>query len=181
MDVAPIERRQDDPPALVPRVPRETPRPDRVNRELERLRSHNKPGSSEAESTGRRKRNAPSRFSGNVAFTNEEENKEGFEYHFNHFVPPSWNDDLNCFETTPDSERDNPFANGFHLDPSHPSFVPFDGNQQSELTDVSLGYYAVPSAYLGYKLDEAPSILLHQIDMPAELLFEKKSLNDPDP
>jgi hypothetical protein len=46
--------------------------------------------------------------------------------------------------------------------------------------DVRLGYYQVPSAYLGYRPDEAPSIYLHRIDVPRDLLFKKKSTTDPD-
>jgi hypothetical protein len=33
----------------------------------------------------------------------------------------------------------------------------------------------VPSAYLGYRPDKAPSIYLHRIDVPRDLLFKKKS------
>jgi hypothetical protein len=131
MDVAPTIQRQDVPLVPVTRVegPRETPRPDRVNREIARLKNHNKPGSSEANPPGRRERRAPSRFTGNLAVTNENreiEFVEGFEHHFNNFIPPSWNADRNCFETTDKSERDSLFANRFHLDPSHPSFVEFE-------------------------------------------------------
>jgi hypothetical protein len=46
--------------------------------------------------------------------------------------------------------------------------------------DAKLGYYQVPTAYLGYKPDDAPSVLLHCIKVLGGLLFEEKSLNNPD-
>jgi hypothetical protein len=58
--------------------------------------------------------------------------------------------------------------------------VEFEDIQQPHDGDPNLGFYIVPAAYLGYRPDEAPAVLLHQIDMPASLLFEMKSLNDLD-
>jgi hypothetical protein len=156
--------------------PRQPPRPDRVNRELARLQGFNDPGGNEGAASGTRQRRAPSRFAANTIIS-DSSNRE-FEYHFTNFVGPDWNEERQWFETTEGSTRDNPFTEGFYLDPTHPSFVPFAKTEQQ--TDVTLGYYLVPSAYLGYHPDEAPNIYVHQIEMPQELLFERKLSTDPD-
>jgi hypothetical protein len=42
------------------------------------------------------------------------------------------------------------------------------------------GFYAIPGAYLGYKSGSGPNIYLHRLVVPAEILFNKTSLSDPD-
>jgi hypothetical protein len=71
---------------------------------------------------------------------------------------------------------------GFYIDLTHSSVgVPFaESKQNLRQTNVGLRYYQVPSAYFGYHPDEAPSLYLHRIEIPQDLLFEKKSTTDPD-
>jgi hypothetical protein len=113
------------------REPRQTPRPERVNRELARLQGFNDPGSNEGAASGSQQRRVPTRYLANAAVdntgtTNFRNSDSDFEYHFNNFVSPKWNEERQCFQTTNESERNNPFINGFLLDPSHESFMPFD-------------------------------------------------------
>jgi hypothetical protein len=91
-----------------------------------------------------------------------------------------WNDDHQCFESTPEQESDNPFANGFLLQPNHPSYIPFKHQQKATDDDKDVGYYTIPGAYLGYKPTETPKVHLQRISIPPELLFNKASVHDPD-
>jgi hypothetical protein len=45
---------------------------------------------------------------------------DDFEVLFHQFDSPVWNDDHQCFESTPELESNNPFANGFLLQPDQP-------------------------------------------------------------
>jgi hypothetical protein len=127
--------------------PRQTPRPERVNRELARLQGFNDQGSNEGAASGSRQHQVPTQYLANAAVddtgtTNFGNSDSDFEYHFNNFVSPEWNEESLCFQTTSESERDNPFVNGFLLNPSHEPFVPFDETEQTlHQADVRLGYY----------------------------------------
>ena len=58
-------------------------------------------------------------------------------------------------------------------------------SQQAQGSTGPVGYYTVPSSYLGYKLTEAPQVYLHRVDgsmsnKPTDLEFFKATVNDPD-
>jgi hypothetical protein len=105
---------------------------------------------------------------------------DDFEVLFHQFDLPVWNDDHQCFESIPELESDNPFANGFLLQPDHPSYAAFKHQQKATSNEKDVGYYAIPGAYLGYKQTETPKIHLHRISIPPELLFNKASVHNPD-
>jgi hypothetical protein len=90
-----------------------------------------------------------------------------------------WNDEHQCFESTPELESDNPFTNGFQLQPDHPSYIPFKHQQKATSNENDVSYYAISGGYLGYKPTETPKIHLHRISVPPELLFNKASVHDP--
>jgi hypothetical protein len=104
---------------------------------------------------------------------------DDFEMLFHEFETPAWNEDNQCFETTPELESSNPFANGFSLTPDHSSWQPFKSQQKMHPNHKDAGFYAIPGAYLGYKPDDTPNIYLHRLVVPAEVLFNKASLSDP--
>jgi hypothetical protein len=104
---------------------------------------------------------------------------DDFEVIFHQFELPVWNDDHKCFESTPELESDNPFANRFLLQPDHPSYVAFNNQQKATSNEKDVGYYAILGAYLGYKPTETPKIHLHMISVPPKLLFNKASVHDP--
>jgi hypothetical protein len=160
-----------------------------VKQELQRLADHN--------SAGSRPRRPPTQFGyfpsiseddldpdfaylGNYDDNDDPDLPEDFEILLHEFEPPAWKEDNQCFETTPELESSNPFANGFSLTPDHSSWEPFKSQQKMHPNHKDAGFYGIPGAYLGCKPAETPNIYLHRLFVPADVLFNKASLSDPD-
>jgi len=148
---------------------------------LKELLSHNNPGKSEQQELPQR-----------ATQSKTQANVLNFEFLFHEADMPVWNEETQTFELTGQAEAQNPFRDGFRLSPSDPTYHEFTEfnhlNVEPAWIDelagdplrTKLGYYVVPSAYLGYKPDESPSIYLHQFDAPREFLLNKASIMDND-
>jgi len=95
---------------------------------------------------------------------------------YNELETPSWNPETQTFEKPKPNEKYNPFNKNFRLRTTDKCYKKFRKSEQQ----INLGYYEVPSAYLGYKPGKAPPFYLHQIDAPREFLINKASVSDPD-
>jgi hypothetical protein len=139
-----------------------------VKRELQRLTGHNSSGQHETSARSSRIRQPPTRFGYFTPLTDDDDDldfayletyddnddpdlPDDFEMLFHEFEAPAWNEDSQCFKTTPELESSNPFANGFSLTPDHSSWQPFKTQQKMHPDDKDAGFYAIPGAYLGYK------------------------------
>jgi hypothetical protein len=58
---------------------------------------------------------------------------------FHQFDLPVWNDDHQCFESTPELESDNLLADGLLLQPDHPSYVAFKHQQKATSNEKDVG------------------------------------------
>ena len=150
-----------------------------LQRELGRLASHNTPGAQETNSLPRtRTRQAPKKYGYTAAI-----DFDTLPDNFTFLAHPVWNEQTNTFEPTSETDTANPFANGFILTPDSACYSLF--SQQAQGSTGPVGYYTVPSSYLGYKPTEAPRVYLHRVDgsmsnKPTDLEFFKATVSDPD-
>ena len=116
---------------------------------------------------------------------------DDFVFLFNQTAFPTWNEDANKWEPTPESEAANPFKHGWHLTPSHPSWrrmSKMDPEHRKECllnnpaTPTHHGCYEVPAACLGFKSGEAPKIHLLNNPEVEKVVFAsvKAAQRDPD-